>query len=173
MALLFDYNSYIDMEQQGGLFGITVPTSLDAAKEQAKGQVQGRVTNVMQSDSVKSGLSRAEGVAGSVGLGDQFAKAKDATIGALERATGLSFSEPVGCTPDRIDVPEESNVLLATADTPYEAKKTMDRLFSYVLVDPKNPPKSETDGKSKLWYISIANSLFLIGFGILYGEVNK
>lgn len=176
MALLFDYNSYIDMQQQGGIFGL--PTSLDAAKQmatdKAKAVAQDKATGLMESDKLKSGLSKAEGLAGSVGLGEQFAKAKDATIGAIEKATGLKLStEPTTCPQDRIDVPTLSDVLVATADTPHEAKTTMDGLFGYVIVDPRNPPEEQTTQKTRLWYISIANAAFLIGLGVLYGQIDK
>lgn len=165
------------MQQQGGIFGIELPGSLDAAKQMAvdktKAVAQDKVSGIMDSDAVKSGLAKTEGLADSVGLGDQYRKTKDAAIGAIESATGLKLSGPVGCPEDRKDVPEVSDVLLATADTPYEAKTTMDGLFSYVVVDSRNPPEAETSQKTKLWYISIANAAFLIGLGVLYGEVNK
>ncbi len=160
---------------KGGLFGL--PTSLDAAKQQAtdaaKSKAQGAATGLMSSDAMTSGLSKAEGLAGSVGLGEQFAAAKDKAIGALESATGLKFSGPTGCPQDRIDVPQKMDVLVATADTPYESTTMLDGLFSYVIVDSRNPPETQTNQKSRLWYISIANTVFLIGLGVLYGHVTK
>jgi hypothetical protein len=168
---------------QGGLFGLptslptSIPTSFDAAKQQAldaaKAKAQDSATSVMSSDAVKSGLAKAEGVAGSVGLGDQFAKAKDATIGAIEKATGLKLSASTVCPQDRIDVPVLSDVLVATAETPYQTTRLMDSLFSYVVVDSRNPPEAETAQKSKLWYISIANAAFLVVLGMAYGQVSK
>jgi len=170
-------------DTRGGAFGLpislptTSPTSLDAAKQQAldaaKQQAQGAASSVMGSDAVKAGLDKAQGAANSVGLGDQFAAAKDAAINKIESVTGLTLSGPTGCPPERIDVPSVSDVLVATADTPYEATTTMDSFFSYVVVDSRNPPDTAATQKSRLWYISIANTIFLISLGIMYGQINK
>jgi hypothetical protein len=157
-----------------GVPGLGVP-SLNAAKQQAadaaKAKAQGAATSVMSSDAVQSSLSKAEGVAGSVGLGDQFAAAKDATIGAVERATGLQLSGSTTCKPERIDVPTVSDVLLATADNPYDATTRFDSYFSYVIVDSRNPPPSATTSKTTLWYISIVNAIFLAGLGAAYSQL--
>jgi hypothetical protein len=125
------------------------------------------------SDAAKSALSRTEGLAKSVGLGDQFDQLKETVGSKFESLTGLSLSGPTGCPPDRIDIPTVSNVLVSTADTPYKAANLKDSYLSYVIVDSRNPPKTETDNKTTLWYISIANALFLISLGVIYGEVTK
>lgn len=149
--------------------------SLDAAKQQAidaaKAKAQGAATNVISSDAVQSGLSKAEGVAGSAGLGDQFAAAKDATIGAIEQATGLQLSGATSCPPDRIDVPTVSDVLVETAENLYEPVTTTDRYFSYIIVDSRNPSPSATKNKANLWYISIVNAVFLAGLGAVYSQL--
>lgn len=161
--------------QKGG-FGLPSLSSLkDQVVDTAKSKAQSAVTDIASSDSAKAALSKVEGVAGSVGLGDQFATLKDKAIGAFESATGLKLSEPESteCPPDRIDLPEVSSVLVSTADTPYKAILRNDIYFSYVVVDARNPDPTEVANKSKLWYISIANVAFLVGLGVLYGEVNK
>jgi hypothetical protein len=40
--------------------------------------------------------------------------------------------------------------------------------FSFVTVDSKNPPKYQADSKKKLWYLSLAHGIALIGFLVSY-----
>jgi len=162
---------------KGGAFGLpSIPTSLDAAKQQAadaaKAKAQNAATSVASSDAVQAGLSRVEGAAGSVGLGDQFASAKQAALDKLESVTGLQFSSPP-CAKDQIDVPSVSNVLVSTLENPYEPVTAVDKFFSYVIVDSRNPAAAYTDNKAILWYISIMTSVSLITLGTLYGTVSK
>jgi hypothetical protein len=163
---------------KGGVFGISLPSppplgsALDAAKAAAKDKVQRAATDALSSDAAKAALSKAQGAANSVGLGDKFAAAKDATIGKLEALTGLDLSGPKGCPPDRIDVPTVNDILIATADTPHSPTSSMDKYFSYVVVDHTNPPPTETANKTTLWYVSIANAVLLITFGTLYGTLS-
>jgi hypothetical protein len=156
------------------MFGLP---SLNSLKQQAidrgKQEAQGVVTKVASSDAAKSALDTTGKLATSVGLGDQFEQLKETVASNFESVTGLSLSGPTGCPPDRIDIPTVSNVLVSTADTPYEPVNSKDAYLSYVIVDPRNPPPNETANKTKLWYISIANAVFLIGLGILYGQINK
>ena len=162
---------------KGGFITMPAAPSLESLTKQAKnagkGVAQEGLTRVVSSDAAKSALSRTEGLAKSVGLGDQFDQLKETVGSKFESLTGLSLSGPTGCPPDRIDIPTVSNVLVSTADTPYEPTNTKDAYLSYVIVDSRNPPPNETANKSKLWYISIANAAFLIGLGVLYGEVTK
>lgn len=147
---------------------------LQEAKNSAKDKVQGAVTDAVSSDAAKSILSKAQGAANSVGLGSQFTALKDKVAGEIEKRTGLSLSSPgpTGCPIDRIDVPTVSDVLIATADNPYTPITFMDKYFSYVVVDSRNPPPTETTNKTTLWYISIANAALLITFGTLYGTLS-
>lgn len=164
-----------------GLGGLTLPTPpLDVGGIQkgltdaAKAEAQKQATGLMSSDAVKSGLSQTEGLAKSVGLGDQFAAAKDAALNKIESLTGLSLSGASGvCPSDRIDIPTISNVLIATVENPYTPSSLKDFYLSYVTVDSVNPPPTETANKNKLWYISIANTVFLVGLGILYGQTRS
>ena len=116
---------------------------------------------------------KAAQMAEKVGLKDQFDAVTDAAASKLKNLTGIDLFAPKPCAPSQIDVPPVSNVLVATAEMPYEATTTMDSFFSYVVVDSRNPPDTETTQKSRLWYISIANAVFLIGLGLMYGQINK
>jgi len=46
-------------------------------------------------------------------------------------------------------------------------------LFSYVLVDSKNPPQYQVAGKKTLWYISLAHAAGLVSFAVSYGFLSK
>ena len=169
---------------KGGAFGLpslpslpsvpSVSSLTDAAKAAAKDKAQGVATSTLSSDAAKALIDKGQKAANTVGLGDKFSQLKDAAISKLEALTGLdlSLSGPTGCPPDRIDVPTVSDILVATAETPYKATTFMDKYFSYVVVDSRNPPPAETANKTTLWYISIANAALLITFGTLYGTLS-
>lgn len=138
-----------------------------------KSAIQDKVSNVVESDTVKGVINKGQEVANKVGLGDKFSELKDKTISKLENVTGLSFSPPAGCPVDRIDTPMASSVLVSTAENPCKPNGTMNSLVGYVVVDSRNPSDYDKKNKNKLWYISISTSAILIGLGILYGQIDK
>jgi hypothetical protein len=107
-------------------------------------------------------------LAGTVGLGEQF---KTAVTG-IENLTGLSLSSPTECTPDRIDTPTVSPVLVSTAENPCKPNGFVNSLIGYVVVDSRNPSEYDTKNKNTLWYTSIGISAILIGVGVLYGQID-
>lgn len=149
---------------EGG-FGLPSLGSLGAA-------AGNKAAALVQSDAAQAALNKAQEAANKVGLGDEFSKLKDSALSKLESLTGVSFSPPT-CSPDRIDTPTVSSVLVSTAENPCEPNGFINSLFSYVVVDSRNPSDYDKKNKNTLWYTSIATSAVLIGLGVLYSQIDK
>jgi hypothetical protein len=153
---------------EGG-FGIPNPSSfVDAAKS----TVGNKLAETVQSDAAKELINKAQEAADKVGLGDEFSKLKDSALSKLESLTGVSLSPPA-CSPDRIDTPTVSRVLVSSAENPCKPNGFINSLIGYFVVDSKNPSDNDKKNKNALWYTSIAISGVLIGVGVLYGQIDK
>jgi hypothetical protein len=153
---------------EGG-FGLSSISSLGAAAKSAAGD---KVAGLVQSDAAQGLINKAQGAADKVGLGDQFSKLKDSALSKLESLTGVSLSPPA-CSPDRIDTPTVSRVLISSAENPCNPNGFINSLIGYFVVDSKNPSDNDKKNKNALWYTSIAISGVLIGVGVLYGQIDK
>lgn len=128
--------------QSGGVFDINLPTT-----------VTGNTIALLQEKAVSS-LEKAKLIpTGSADKSGEIATAATATQGAPSSSTDIQGIKPG--TPFK-----ESGTNVSTPSL-YD-------FFSFVLVDSKNPPKYQVDSKKKLWYLSLAHGIALIGFLVSY-----
>lgn len=158
---------------EGGFAGISIPSGLIPSPSSlistGTKALQDQASAIAQSDTVQQGIQQGRQVATKLGVQDAYNQG----VQRIETATGVSFSPPADCPPDRIDTPMVSDVLISTAENPCKANGIMNSLIGYVVVDSKNPSDYDKKNKNKLWYISISTSALLIGLGILYGQIDK
>ena len=138
-----------------------VQGAAQGAVQQAQGAAQGAVQGALSSDIA----NKAGDLAKQAGLGDQFAAAKGAVQAAADKALGI---KPPPC--HNVDVPTTSDVVVETSKNMLPTTSLSDWMFSYVIVDKKDPAPYQTKAKNNLWYMSIALSAALVSLGIAYGQ---
>ena len=139
-----------------------VQGAAQGAIQQAQGAAQGAVQGALSSDIA----NKAQGLADKAGLGSQFAAAKDAVQAAADKALGI---KPPPCY--NVDVPSISDVVVETSKNMLPTTSLSDWMFSYVIVDNKDPAPYQTKAKNNLWYTSIALSAALVMLGTAYGQI--
>ena len=136
--------------------------AVQGAVQQAQGAAQGAVQGALSSDIA----NKAQGLAEKAGLGDQFDAAKAAVQAAADKALGI---KPPPCK--NVDVPTLSDIVVETSKNMLPTTNLSEWMFSYVIVDKKDPAPYQKKGKDNLWYISIALSAALVSLGIAYGQI--
>ena len=130
--------------QSGGLFGISIPASIP-------NNTIALLQNQIIATSEKANLI-PKGSIPKIGVATlpSTSVPASASVPVAASASGTPF--------------KESGTHISAPPSVYD-------FFSFVLVDSKNPPKYQVDGKKKLWYLSLAHGMALIGFMISYKMV--